>query len=75
MLAILLKKKKNSNSLLEQIGDNFVVDPTLEEESCSAAGLVMSVTPNGRVTSVVKLGYSSLLPNTLIKMLQVITID
>ncbi|XP_012221413.1 exosome complex exonuclease RRP42 [Linepithema humile] len=53
-----------------KIGDNFVIDPTLEEESCSAAGLVMSVAPNGRVTSMVKLGCSSLLPNTLIKMLQ-----
>lgn len=54
-----------------KIGDNFVVDPTLEEESCSAVSLVMSVMPNGKVTSVVKLGYGSLLPNTLIKMLEV----
>ncbi|EZA57192.1 hypothetical protein DMN91_007272 [Ooceraea biroi] len=54
-----------------KIGDNFVVDPTLEETSCSVASLVMSVTPNGKVTSVVKLGSGSLLSNTLIKMLQV----
>ncbi|XP_077276528.1 exosome complex component Rrp42 [Temnothorax americanus] len=54
-----------------KIGDNFVIDPTLEEESCSAASILMSVMPNGKVTSVVKLGYGSLLPSTLIKMLQV----
>ncbi|XP_029172770.1 exosome complex exonuclease RRP42-like [Nylanderia fulva] len=54
-----------------KIGDNFVIDPTLEEESCSAVSLVMSVMPNGKVTSVVKLGYGSLLPNTLINMLEV----
>ncbi|XP_018304213.1 exosome complex exonuclease RRP42 isoform X2 [Mycetomoellerius zeteki] len=54
-----------------KIGDNFVIDPTSEEESCSTASILMSVMPNGKVTSVVKLGYGSLLPNTLIKMLQV----
>lgn len=60
--------------LVQQIGDNFVIDPTLEEESCSAVNLIMSVMPNGKVTSVVKQGYGSLLPTTLIKMLEVITI-
>ncbi|KAL6419038.1 hypothetical protein ACFW04_014104 [Cataglyphis niger] len=54
-----------------KIGDNFVIDPTLEEESCSAVSLIMSVMPNGKITSVIKQGYGSLLPNTLIKMLEV----
>lgn len=31
--------------------------------------------PNGKVTSVVKLGYGSLLPSTLIKMIKVMTIS
>ncbi|XP_011874245.1 PREDICTED: exosome complex exonuclease RRP42 [Vollenhovia emeryi] len=54
-----------------KIGDNFVIDPTSEEETCSMASVLMSVMPNGKVTSVVKLGYGSLLPSTFIKMLQV----
>lgn len=52
-----------------------MIDPTSEEESCSTASILMSTMPNGKVTSVVKLGYGSLLPNTLIKMLQVITVS
>lgn len=52
-----------------------MIDPTSEEESCSTASILMSMMPNGKVTSVVKLGYGSLLPNTLIKMLQVITVS
>lgn len=51
-----------------------MIDPTSEEECCSIASILMSVMPNGKVTSVVKLGYGSLLPSTLIKMMQVITI-
>ncbi|XP_014482509.1 PREDICTED: exosome complex component RRP42 [Dinoponera quadriceps] len=54
-----------------KIGDNCVVDPTSEEESCSTASLIMSVMPNGKMTSVVKMGYASLQPTTLIKMLEV----
>ncbi|EFN84575.1 Exosome complex exonuclease RRP42 [Harpegnathos saltator] len=54
-----------------KIGDNCVVDPTPEEESCSVASLIMSVMPNGKITSVVKIGYASLQPVTLIKMLEV----
>lgn len=56
---------------LPQIGDNCVVDPTSEEESCSSASLIMSVMPNGKMTSVVKIGYASLQSTTLIKMLEV----
>lgn len=52
-----------------------MIDPTSEEESCSTVNILMSAMPNGKVTSVVKLGYGSLLPSTLIKMLQVITVS
>ena len=48
------------------------MDPTSEEEVCSASSIVMSVLPNGKVSSVIKLGYGSIQPNTFIKMLQVI---
>lgn len=53
-----------------KIGDNYIVDPSSEEEVCSASSIVMSVLPNGKVSSVVKLGYGSIQPNTLKKMLQ-----
>ncbi|XP_012241547.1 exosome complex component RRP42 isoform X2 [Bombus vosnesenskii] len=53
-----------------KIGDNYIVDPTSEEEVCSASSIVMSVLPNGKVSSVIKLGYGSIQSNTFIKMLQ-----
>ncbi|XP_076245429.1 exosome complex component Rrp42 isoform X3 [Calliopsis andreniformis] len=53
-----------------KIGDNYVVDPTSEEEVCSASSLVMSVLPNGKISSVVKLNYGSVQPITLNKMLK-----
>lgn len=39
-----------------RIGNLCVVDPTPEEEACSSASLVMSVTPEGKVTAVKKRG-------------------
>lgn len=53
-----------------KIGENCVVDPTPEEEQCSAASIVAAVMPNGRITSVVKTGYGSLQPATLVKTLE-----
>ncbi|KAK9295023.1 hypothetical protein QLX08_010555 [Tetragonisca angustula] len=55
-----------------KIGDNYIVDPTLEEEVCSTSSIVMSVLPNGKISSVVKLGCGSIQFNTFTKMLQVI---
>ncbi|XP_076245428.1 exosome complex component Rrp42 isoform X2 [Calliopsis andreniformis] len=46
------------------------MDPTSEEEVCSASSLVMSVLPNGKISSVVKLNYGSVQPITLNKMLK-----
>lgn len=53
-----------------KIGDNYIVDPTSEEEVCSASSIVMSVLPNGKISSVIKLGYGSIQPNTFKKMLK-----
>ncbi len=44
---------------LTRIGNNCVVDPTLEEEACASAGLVMGVTPDGKVTATRKIGAGS----------------
>ncbi|XP_076276664.1 exosome complex component RRP42-like isoform X3 [Lasioglossum baleicum] len=53
-----------------KIGENYVVDPTLEEEICSASNIVMSVLPSGKISSIVKLGYGSIQPSTFNKMLK-----
>ncbi|XP_043794151.1 exosome complex component RRP42-like isoform X2 [Apis laboriosa] len=45
-------------------------NPTLEEEVCSASSIIMSVLPNGKISSVIKLGYGSIQPSTFKKMLQ-----
>ena len=44
---------------LTRIGNHCVVDPTLEEEACSSACLVMGVTSDGRVTAMRKTGAGS----------------
>ena len=43
---------------LSRIGNFCVVDPTPEEEACSSASLVISVTPKGNNNNSVKLGCS-----------------
>ena len=43
---------------LSRIGNFCVVDPTPEEEACSSASLVISVTPKGNDNNSVKLGCS-----------------
>ena len=53
-----------------KIGDNYVADPTSEEEVCSASSIVMSVLPNGKISSLVKLSYGSMQPTTFNKMLK-----
>ncbi|XP_014218460.1 exosome complex component RRP42 [Copidosoma floridanum] len=53
-----------------KIGDNCVVDPSCEEETCSSASTVVSVLPSGKVSSMIKMGYGSLLPSTLTKFLE-----
>lgn len=55
---------------LSKVGDNFIVDPSLEEEMCSTSSIVMSVLPNGKVSSIIKIGCGSVQPVTLTKMLK-----
>jgi exosome complex component RRP42 len=50
---------------LSRIGNHCVVDPTPEEEACSASSLVMGVTPEGRVTTLRKMGSGSFHQQTL----------
>ena len=50
---------------LSRIGNHCVVDATPEEEACSSASLVMGVLPDGRVTTVKKLGSGSFHPGTM----------
>lgn len=54
-----------------KIGDYCIVDPTAEEEMCSAASVVVSVLPTGKCTSIVKLGYGSIQSSTFAKMLKI----
>jgi exosome complex component RRP42 len=50
---------------VSRIGNHCIIDPTPEEEACSAAHLVMGVTPKGRVTTLRKLGSGSFHQQTL----------
>lgn len=70
-MIIFSKLPANRSIFSIQIGENCVVDPTSEEEECSAASIVAAVMPNGRITSIVKTGYGSLQPATLVKTLEV----
>ncbi|XP_050443504.1 exosome complex component RRP42 isoform X2 [Adelges cooleyi] len=48
-----------------KIGNNYVADPTIEEEICGAGCMVVSVTPAGKITAVLKKGAGSFMPDTL----------
>lgn len=54
-----------------KIGDNCIVDPTAEEEACSSCNIILSVTPKGRITSILKTGHGSLQPTTMLKNLEI----
>ena len=49
-----------------------MVDPTLEEETCSNSSVVVAVTESGLITSVFKTGVGSFHPQTLEETLKVI---
>lgn len=61
--------------LLLQIGEQFIVDSTAEEEGCSMASLVLSVTDGGRLNSLCKTSVGSLHPHTLAEALKVLMIS
>jgi len=50
---------------LTRIGNHCVVDSTPEEETCSSASLVISVTPKGEVTTIKKIGGGSFHPSNI----------
>lgn len=58
-------------ALTLQIGYRHVVDATLQEEACSLASLLVSVTSKGVVTCVRKVGKGSLDPESIFEMLEV----
>ncbi|XP_014229054.1 exosome complex exonuclease RRP42 [Trichogramma pretiosum] len=64
---------KNAPLLISlcKIGDNYVVDPTPEEEVCSSATVVVAVMPNGRTSGGLKTGYGSLMVETWRKAIQI----
>nr|SVE93864.1 EOG090X0CWA [Scapholeberis mucronata] len=68
-------KKLNTRNLpcavtLMKIGNHYLVDPTPEEECCSASGIVVAISADKKVTAVKKIGSGSLHPDTLISMLK-----
>ncbi|CAH0385076.1 unnamed protein product [Bemisia tabaci] len=55
---------------LSKIGDNCVVDPTAEEETCSVASIVVAVLDSGSLTAVIKIGEGSVHEQTLIETIK-----
>ncbi|ELR56125.1 Exosome complex exonuclease RRP42, partial [Bos mutus] len=53
-----------------KIGYRHVVDATLQEEACSLASLLVSVTSKGVVTCIRKVGKGSLDPESIFEMLE-----
>uniref|UniRef100_A0A1B6CR00 Ribosomal RNA-processing protein 42 n=2 Tax=Clastoptera arizonana TaxID=38151 RepID=A0A1B6CR00_9HEMI len=54
-----------------KIGDQCVVDPTAEEETCSSASLVVAVTEHSQISAIFKSGVGSFHPQTLKDTLKV----
>ncbi|XKL60954.1 hypothetical protein PGB90_008011 [Kerria lacca] len=48
-----------------KIGEYLVVDPTVEEEACSTASIVVSVGENGSITGIFKIGEGSFHQNAI----------
>uniref|UniRef100_A0A8C3KBX7 Exosome component 7 n=1 Tax=Calidris pygmaea TaxID=425635 RepID=A0A8C3KBX7_9CHAR len=57
---------------LSKIGYRHVVDATLQEEACSLASLLISVTSKGALTSMKKVGKGSLDPESIFEMMEVL---
>ena len=61
------------NCTFVQLKDNFLLDPTLDEESLASGCLSITATcPSGTITSVVKLGGSPMSEEVLPQLLQVV---
>jgi len=59
---------------LARIGNYCIVDPTPEEEACTAASLVVGVTPDGQITTMRKMGAGSFHHHTLAEAIKLGTI-
>lgn len=57
--------------LFPQIGYRHVVDATLQEEACSLASFLISVTSQGVITCMKKVGRGSLDPESIFEMMEV----
>ncbi|KAG8139365.1 putative Exosome complex component RRP42-like protein, partial [Naja naja] len=55
---------------LSKIGYRHVVDATLQEEACSLASLLISITSQGVITCIKKVGRGSLDPESVFEMVQ-----
>ncbi|XP_075683190.1 exosome complex component RRP42 [Rhinoderma darwinii] len=55
---------------LSRIGHRHVVDATLQEEACSLASLLISVTSEGTLTCMRKIGKGSLDPESIFEMIE-----
>ncbi|KAG8572667.1 hypothetical protein GDO81_012122 [Engystomops pustulosus] len=55
---------------LSRIGHRHVVDATLQEEACSLASLLISVTSKGTLTCMRKIGKGSLDPESIFEMIE-----
>ncbi|NP_001086766.1 exosome component 7 S homeolog [Xenopus laevis] len=55
---------------LSRIGHRHVVDATLQEEACSVASLLISVTSKGILTCMRKIGKGSLDPESIFEMIE-----
>uniref|UniRef100_A0A803V3F6 Exosome component 7 n=1 Tax=Ficedula albicollis TaxID=59894 RepID=A0A803V3F6_FICAL len=60
---------------LSKIGYRHVVDATLQEEACSLASLLISVTSKGAITSMKKVGKGSLDPESIFEMMEVRNVE
>ncbi|XP_030063017.1 exosome complex component RRP42-like [Microcaecilia unicolor] len=55
---------------LSKIGHRHVVDATLQEEACTLASLLVSVTSKGLLTGMKKVGKGSLDPESIFEMIE-----
>nr|XP_033786222.1 exosome complex component RRP42 [Geotrypetes seraphini] len=55
---------------LSKIGHRHVVDATLQEEACTLASLLISVTSKGMLTGMKKVGKGSLDPESIFEMIE-----
>lgn len=53
-----------------QIGSQFVIDSTLEEEICMSAKLLVGVNSKGQICGIIQTGSGGIAPSTLSSLLK-----